>query len=69
MQKLLYARFFSWAVDVGDLVLRQAAVVLVHLRSKRGDCTGAPCPSPCPRARPSSHPPSQRAPGLPDDFQ
>lgn len=69
VQKLLYARFFSWAVDVGDLVLGQAAVVLVHLRSKRGDCSGAPWPSPCPHAWPAATPQSQQALGLPDDFE
>lgn len=56
VKKLLYARFFSWAVDIGNLVLGQAAVVLVHLRSKRGDCSGVPWPSPCPRARPAATP-------------
>ena len=60
MQKLLYARFFSRAVHVGDLVLGQAAVVLVHLWSKRGDCSGAPRPSPCPCARPAATPQASR---------
>lgn len=56
VKKLLYARFFSWAVDIGNLVLGQAAVVLVHLRSKRGDCSGVPWLSPCPCARPAATP-------------
>lgn len=66
VQELLYARFFSWAVDVGHLVLRQAAVVLVHLWSKRKDCSEAPWPSLCPA---TSQPPSQQALGLPRDFK
>lgn len=56
VQKLLYARLFSRAVDVGDLVLGQAAVVLVHLRSKRGDCSGGPRPNPCPAKQPPPEP-------------
>lgn len=56
VQKLLYARFFSRAVDIGNLVLGQAAVVLVNLGSKRGDCSGVPWPSPRPCARPAATP-------------
>lgn len=42
MQKLLDARFFPRAVDVGDLVFWEAAVVLVHLGNNRGDGGDAP---------------------------
>lgn len=70
VKKLLYARFFSRAVDIGNLVLGQAAVVLVHLGNKRGDsCQWGSLAEPMPLCPASSHPLRHQALSLPQDSE